>query len=126
MCYLNDDLSKGPFKAKEDVECWKIMDLSNDDKLYSAVMPTGPYANGDTIKCVKRLCVFNWLNARLLNFKVFFNGEVVHAYKAKPNLPRWSWRVIVKCIIPKGTYYWYRDDQIVATKMKIIALDPYQ
>jgi hypothetical protein len=125
MCYLNDDLSKGPFKAKEDVECWKIMDIY-DGELYSAVMPAGPYLIGDTIKCAERITRFNWLNARLLNLKVFFTSEVVHAYKTKPSLPRWSWRVIVKCIIPKGTYYWYSDDQIVATKMKIITLAPYQ
>jgi len=126
MCYYNGSLSKGPFKAKEDIECWKIMDLC-EGKLYSSVMPAGPYLIDDTIKCTKRLSRFNWLNAYLLNFKDFFNGEVVHAYKTKPRCYfNWSFRVIVKCIIPKGTYYWYSDDEIVATEMKIIALDPYQ
>lgn len=126
MCYFNSSLSKGPFKAKEDKECWKVMDLY-DGKLYSSLMSTGPYTIGDTIKCAKRLSKFNWLNAYLLNFKTFFNGEVVHAYKTKPHcFFLMSHRVIVKCIIPKGTYYWYSTNEIVATEMKIIALDPYQ
>lgn len=123
MCYYNGSLSKGPFKAKEDIECWKVME-SCDGKLYSALMPTGPYTIGDTIKCAKRLSKFNWLNAYLLNFKDFFNGEVVHAYKTKPCYPLgWPFRLIVKCVIPKGTYYWYSTTEIVATEMKIIAID---
>jgi len=125
MCYFNGSLSKGPFKAKEDIECWKVIDLY-EGKLYSSVMPTGPYAIGDVIKCAKRLSRFNWLNAYLLNFKDFFNGEVVHAYKTKLWLARWGSLVLIKCIIPKGTYYWYSTTEIVATEMKIISLDPYQ
>jgi len=125
MCYFNGSLSKGPFKAKEDIECWKVMDLC-DGKLYSSLMPAGPYTIGDTIKCAKRLSRFKWLNAYLLNFKDFFNGEVVHAYKTKPGCFGWGCRVLVKCIIPKGTYYWYSTTEIVATEMKIIGLDPYQ
>lgn len=125
MCYFNGSLSKGPFKAKEDIGCWKIMDLY-DGKLCPSVISAGPYISGDIIKCAKRLSRFNWLNAHLLNFKDFFNGEVVHAYKTKPCFYGWDTRVIVKCIIPKGTYYWYSTTEIVATEMKIITLDPYQ
>jgi len=122
MCYTNCGLSKGPYRAKKDIQCWKIMDLFLDEdggeSLYSPVFPGPGYKIGDTIHCAVRKFKNNRLNAWWFRRKIFFNGEVVHAYVNKTS-PSRSYRPWVRCIIPKGSYYWTDGDEIVAFDIRL-------
>lgn len=121
MCYINDKSSKGPKRAKEDVECWKIMDLLLDEGkevLYSPLVAGPGYNIGDTICCAVRKFKNNRLNAWWLRRKKFFYGEVVHAYVNKSRFSR-SYRPWVRCIIPKGPYYWTDGKEIVAFDIRL-------
>jgi len=121
MCYINDKTSKGPKRAKKDVECWKIMDLLLDggkEVLYSPIVPGPGYNIGDTIHCAVRKFKNNRLNAWWLHRKRLFNGEVVHAYIKKSGGSR-SYRPWVRCVIPKGSYYWTDGDEIVAFDIRL-------
>ena len=126
MCYVHGKNSKGPKRAKENIECWKEMDLSPDTKLlYSPIMPGPGYKLGDTIHCAVRKFKNNRLNALWLRRRKYLGGEVVHAY-VDENFPSHWYHALVKCIIPKGSYYWTDGEEIVAfdIQLKEIVQEP--
>lgn len=119
MCYICGKTSKGPKRAKEDIECWKEMDLCPDNNLLYSPIMTGPgYKLGDTIHCAVRKFKNNRLNALCLRRRRFLEGEVVHAYVSK-NFPSHWYHALVKCIIPKGSYYWTDGEEIVAFDIRL-------
>lgn len=119
MCYVHGKESKGPKRAKKDIECWKEMDLCPDNNLLYSPIMTGPgYKLGDTIHCAVRKFKNNRLNAFWLRRRRFLEGEVVHAYISK-NFPNHWYHTLVKCIIPKGSYYWTDGEEIVAFDIRL-------
>lgn len=118
MCYFHRGRSKGPKRARKNIECWKVMDLSDSGLLYSSIMSGPGYKLGDTIHCAVRKFRNNRLNALWLRRKICLEGEVVHAYVNK-NFSKLRHYVVVKCIIPKGSYYWTDGEEIVAFDMRL-------
>lgn len=124
MCFYCTDIKRK--KAKEDIVCYKEMQLTQGG-IRSLYYPKDKvYKPGDFITPACKLFPISLIHAWLIdNFIDCLEGEVVYAYDTKwfneRALRSFSLFSVVKCIIPKGEYYWHdtRTGHIVATKLQI-------
>lgn len=117
--------AKRPYRKEHNisdgnVECLKVMWVDDSYKLHSVFNRTHlSYSIGDSIKAF-RDCPLN-----ILDEMYILDDEVVHAYsKEYLNEKLRSYRfadqrVVVKCIIPKGTPYWENEEGFATIELVI-------
>lgn len=113
MCFNVVDTA---VQTKFNVSCWKIMIFQFDGKLNSYLFPskTG-YSLGETIIGTGATHGHQRRHAKSLNKRPKLSSEVVHSfdtYQAARVAGFWYLAAgyhlcIVKCTIPKGTWYWH-------------------
>lgn len=114
-------------KAEQDIMCYKIMELDNNNGLHSSIYRTYiTYHPGSKIKAYKKLSWFKKRNIERINALDRLNGEVVHSVIDYSTALRhkYSQEVVVKCVIPKGEYYWvnYGHNEYASLSLKIIGI----
>ena len=114
-------------KAEQDIVCYKIMELDNNNGLHSLIYQTCiTYYPGSKIRAHTKLSWFKKRNVELINALDKLNGEVVHSVIDYHTafMRKYSPEVIVKCIIPKGEYYWvnHRNGEYASLSLKIIEI----
>jgi len=124
MCFYRTSDYK---KAETDIICYKIMELDYKNMLHSPIWNKHiSYRLGSKIKAAKKLSWFRKRNVRLINTLPQLNGEVVHSFTNNINtdIGTSSPNVVVKCVIPKGEYYWENThyEEYASLSMKIIQI----
>ena len=123
MCFYRTSDYK---KAETDIICCKVMELDDKNRLHSFIWNRHKsYRLGSKIKAAKKLSWFRKRNVRLINALPKLNGEVVHSFTtAKVSISTSSPSVMVKCVIPKGEYYWENtyDEEYASLSLKIIQI----
>ena len=124
MCFYRTSDYK---KAETDIICYKVMEPDAKGRLHSLIWNRYiSYRLGSKIKAAKKLSWFRKRNVRLINTLPQLNGEVVHSFTNNINtdIGTSSPNVVVKCVIPKGEYYWEneRDMEYASLSLKIIQI----
>ena len=123
MCFYRTSDYK---KAETDIICYKVMELDYKNMLHSPIWNKHiSYRLGSKIKAAKKLSWFKKRNVQLINTLPRFNGEVVHSFTTnKISITSGFPSVMVKCIIPKGEYYWENThyEEYASLSLKIIQI----
>lgn len=121
-------------QAEVDIECYKVMIDLPDGKVNSCCFPVkGGYSMEETILGEGALHGHPRRFAKMLSGLSILSSQVVHSfinYDFAKKVCFWykfyghSHFCIVKCVIPKGTWYWYngKDSEYASFKLKLIKL----
>lgn len=124
MCFYRTSKCQ---KAEQDIVCYKMMEFDNNNGLHSSWYHTNvTYYPGSKIKAYKKLSWFKKRNVERINALDHLCGEVVHSVidYSTAFMHKYSQEVIVKCVIPKGEYYWvnYMHNEYASLSLKIIEI----
>lgn len=116
MCFYIDSKHPNKRKAKKDINCYKILCKSWHSSIQGfQYVPGKTYSDDDALKCTR-----------------WYINEIhrgYHSYSSKKAALRVynsifikNSRIIVKCIIPEGSDYYYNSQyhEYVSNKIKII------
>ena len=116
MCF--NVVEKG-IQAERDIECWKVMTVYSDGKVNSCNFPVKiGYFVGETILGTGAVNGHPRRHAQSLSHCKVLTSQVVHSFDSKrvaEKMLLWYHLYnlvdtkVVKCIIPKGTWYWYNE-----------------
>ena len=118
MCF---DVLHASVKADADIDCWKVMISMDDGKVNSACYPVKiGYFLGESILGTGAAHSHPRRHAKSLDKRDVLSSEVVHSfdnYESARTTAFWykfyghTRFCIVKCTIPKGTWYWHNPIQ---------------
>ena len=118
MCLIK--LHRFPKISFKPVKVYKVFYNYEGDGYYTPYLFEGPLKTGDTIKAKCNI----FTNFYRIFFGEFIDKEVVHAFISKTiAIERFPFTraVVLECIIPKFTLYWYgTEGEIAARKMEIL------
>lgn len=109
--------------AESDIVCYKILRMLDNGRFAT------PYVGkkvSNKVLCGKRLFKPSFFSIKdirnVSNFKEIRRGYI-HCYASKPN-PHYvmSREIVFKCVIPKGTRYWYDEiyGEYAARKIRFV------
>lgn len=119
MCLIK--LHRFPRISFKPVKVYKVFYKEEDGYYYTPYLFEGPLKIGDTIKA--KCNIFR--NFYRIFIGEFIEKEGVHAFTTKISAEKrfcnFSKIVILECVIPRFTLYWYgTEDEIAARKMEIL------
>lgn len=118
MCF---DVVHASVKADADIDCWKVMIYMDNGKVNSSCHPVEiGYFLGETILGTGAVHSHPRRRAKSLDKQIVLSSEVVHSFDNSDSARTVAFWYrfyanarfcIVKCTIPKGTWYWHNPIQ---------------
>lgn len=130
MCFIKDDYAMVHSVTEKDVSCYKVMELTASGTLRSLMYKRdkhyylGDIMYPDVSIDANKLDEFTELGAGVIHSNQY-DGKNIKMIKEELLRKRFCFpRVIVKCVIPKGTPYWDNVYEFASTRLKLKEIIP--